>query len=119
MVVPKSTIFYNQGNVMDEVKLNTQAPNKRKSRAGLSSKRVNLDQVHKKLLTSLNREANNLLRNSHKDKLNRDDAQSLIGYLKLIKDLRHIEKEKESELSDKELEEISKQKEVLEDDENE
>jgi hypothetical protein len=104
---------------MSDDNFDNQDPIKRKSRAGLSVKRVSLDKVHKKLMVVLERDTNHLLRKSLVEKLSRDESGALNNYLKLIKELRGIEKEKESELSEADLAEIAKQNEVEEEDENE
>lgn len=80
---------------------------RRKSRSGLSLKQVNLDHVQKKLLNVLLRDTNALLLESTRGKLNKDDAQSLNNYLKLIKDLKKVEDEDLNGLSDEELEKLA------------
>ena len=69
----------------------------RKSRKGLSLRKINLDKVHVKLLNSLARDVDALLMESRQGKLTKDDAVSLINYLKLLKDLRKDDKEKDND----------------------
>lgn len=61
--------------------------NARKSRSGLSLKRVKLNKVRDQLLNVLAREAQALLIHSHTEPLTKDQSQSLLGYIKLLKDL--------------------------------
>jgi hypothetical protein len=85
-------------------------PKKRKSRAGLSLKKVNLDHLHKQLLNILSRETLNLLTLSSQGKLEKDDAASLCNYIKLMQYLAKKEEEDLENLSDEELEKLAKVK---------
>jgi hypothetical protein len=73
-------------------------PKTRKSRKGGGAQRaknVEIDWLHKRVLTVLDREVYCLMRDSYKwKKLGKEDAQSLVNYLKLI---REIKKEEERE----------------------
>lgn len=102
----------------DNNKLPTKDSLGRRSRSGMRTRYVDIDKVHKKLMTVLDRQADHLLRKSVAEILSRDDMTGLTSSLKLIKELRNIEKEKKAELTDKELEEISQLKELEESEEN-
>ena len=80
----------------------------RRSRAGMSTREVNLDKVYRKLKVALDRQADHLLRKSHEEILGHVEMTGLLGSLKLIKDLRKVEKDKDSEISDEELEKLAK-----------
>lgn len=79
----------------------------RKSRKGSSLKRVNIDRLDKKLMNILDREVNNLLKLSGVTSLEKDDANNLINYLKLIKNLKKESYIEEETLTDEELEKIA------------
>ena len=80
---------------------------KRKPRAGMSIKSIDLDKVHKRLLNVLARETNHLLAASHKEKLDKEGSQALTGYLKLIRELKSLEEDEAKHLSDEELAKIA------------
>ena len=79
----------------------------KKCRAPRSLKKVNLDLLNKKFMTSLEREANNLLDLTYNGKLEKEDAISLNNYLKLVRDLKKLEDEALLDLTDEELEKIA------------
>lgn len=79
----------------------------RKSRKGTSLKRVNVDRLDKKLMNILDREVNKLLKLSALSGLEKDDANNLINYLKLVKNLKRETEQLENNLTDAELEQIA------------
>jgi hypothetical protein len=58
-----------------------------KYRPGLRVAKIAISKEKRRLLNVLHRDTEQLLMVSHKRRLNKDESQSLIGYLRLIKDL--------------------------------
>jgi hypothetical protein len=79
----------------------------RKPRKGQSTKAIDLDILHKRLLNVLNRDVANLLQASSLGPLNRDETNALTGYLKLLGQLKKMDKEDSDTLSDEQLSEIA------------
>lgn len=91
----------------EPVKTPEPEPKRRASRSELSLKKVNLERLQRQFENVLSREAVHLLKISHKSKLDRDGANALSSYLKLLKDLRKAELEDLDNLSDEELEKLA------------
>lgn len=73
-------------------------------------KKVNVDEVHKKLLNILQREAHHLFTMSVVTKLDKDESQSLVNYLKLLNQLKKDDTIDLDKLTDEELEKIVSKK---------
>lgn len=69
-------------------------------------KNINFPRLEKKLLNILDRDINNLYRLSMEGRLEKDDAQILVNYLKLLKQF-NISQEEIDSLSNEELEKIA------------
>lgn len=78
----------------------------RRSRGGLSLKRVNLDKINRQLLNVLIRETIVLLKLSHAAPLSDSDSDKLLSYLKVVKTLREDDLGGEN-LTDEELEKLA------------
>lgn len=92
-------------NVLSNNKSKPRKP--RKSRKGSSLKRVNIERLAKKLMNVLDREVNSLLKLSATTGLEKDDANNLVNYLKLVKNLQKESYLEEENLTDEELEKIA------------
>lgn len=68
---------------------------------------VSIDELQMRTLEILRREISNLMVASARGSLSRDDAMSLTGYIKLLKELKDNEKELLANASDEELEKIA------------
>jgi|SRR5271166_3930212 len=92
---------------LNSLEIQTNLPKKRKkSRKGMFTVPVNLNKVHHRLLNILNRDVVHLMESSFKGVLTKDQSASLVNYLKLIKTLKELEKEKLSEMSEEDLEKL-------------
>lgn len=76
----------------------------RKSRAGLSCRRVRIEDLNNKALNCLQREMSKLMGLTHQNKLGKDDAAALVQYAKLIRELRKEDREERRNMTDEELE---------------
>lgn len=86
------------------------APKKRKSRAGMTLRRTNLEKMQKQLLNVLRRDVEKLLESSFKSTLRAEETDKLLLYLKQVKTLRKDELEDLEGLSDEALAELAKGK---------
>jgi hypothetical protein len=71
--------------------------------------KIDLERLNRRLMSTLNKDSLHLFRLAQEEKLERDEAQSLVNYIKLTKDLLAQEAVKEKELSDEQLEAIANQ----------
>lgn len=83
-------------------------PKYAKTRASRRLVEVDLDKIHQKFLTVLQREANRLLDISHVEKLGSNESKSLVNYLKLLKEFQEFELNALENLTDDELKERAK-----------
>lgn len=70
-------------------------------------KKVDLDNLNKKLLNVLSREINHLMQLSFNHKLEKDDADALAKYVKLLKELQKDSTESNDNLTDEQLEKLA------------
>ena len=82
-------------------------PIKPKRTPATTTRKVDVDKLFRKLLTVLGRETDNLMISSFNGKLEKKEAESLISYLKLAKELKQLEEKALENLSDEELEKLS------------
>lgn len=69
---------------------------------------VDLDKLNKRLLTILSRDISQLMVKSKKSSLGKDESQSLVAYLKLVRSLKKEELDELEEMSAEELEKVVK-----------
>jgi len=70
---------------------------------------VNLDRIQRRLQTALSRDTGHILALSHAGKLDKQASDSLVQYLKLIKQLKKMEQEESEAMSDEQLAELASQ----------
>ena len=75
-------------------------------RKGLSVKRVNLDLLEKKVKNAIARDVDHLLRTALERNLSRDQANALVNYAKLIKELKKSEAADTETMTTAELEKL-------------
>jgi hypothetical protein len=90
-------------------KTTQKALNEKRSRAARSLKQVNLSQLHKKLINTLNRTADELLDRSYNKQMSKDDIKALVDCIKMMPTLIRQEEIEMESLTDDELKERAKE----------
>jgi hypothetical protein len=85
----------------------TKKPGKKKR---VRLKKINLNDIQKKLMNILARDTNHLLKLSEPDKLTKDDSLSLVNYLRLLKQLQKDTADDLDNMTDAELEKLANKK---------
>lgn len=86
------------------IEASLKTPEGKRIRAKTPKTPPNTDLLTRRLLSCLERDSIHLLRQVRSQKLSRDEAQSLVNYLKFLKEYNKIQDAQAAELSTEELE---------------
>ena len=89
--------------------MTTKSPHKIPTVRSRRLRKSSLNKIQNRLITVLVRETESLMDLSFNHKLDKNDAASLVNYLRLLKEMRKDEEDKNKNLTDEELEKIAAQ----------
>lgn len=92
----------------DESKSIAKSPVITKHKKSISAHKTDLNKMMKQLRTCLERDVKHLMVRSYVNKLEETDAADLRGYIKLVKDLLKDDKDSKAEVSNEDLNAMSK-----------